>query len=340
MDKILTIIIPTYNMEKYLRHCLDSLIVPNMDRAEVLVVNDGSKDSSSAIAHEYQDKYPQTFRVIDKENGNYGSCINRGLKEATGKYVKVLDADDSFDNKSFQKYLDFIPQIDVDLILNDNQIVDPEDHEGGLWSVNVPQNKIIENPLLPVTTQMHNVAYKTENLKKIGYSQTEGISYTDQEWMFWPMSTVKTAYYLPIPLYRYLIGREGQTIDPKIHLKSVHQELKVLERQMSLWEKYHDSWKVCYKNMTRRLAYRAFYMFDACILKGNKDTLEAFRALDQKSKHSYPCYYKESKKFPVSQAIAFPFLRYWRLTGTIFPKQRVVRFLLSLRSFKEKMIKK
>src|SRR5574344_1376419 len=119
MDKILTIIIPTYNMEKYLRHCLDSLIVPNMDKVEVLVINDGSKDSSSAIGHEYQDKYPQTFRVIDKENGNYGSCINRGLKEATGKYVKVLDADDWYDSDECLKlilYLIYDNTSDVDFL--------------------------------------------------------------------------------------------------------------------------------------------------------------------------------------------------------------------------------
>lgn len=69
MEKILTIVIPTYNMQDYLRRCLDSLIVPEeqMKQLEVLVVNDGSKDNSSAIAHEYQDKYPGTFRVIDKE---------------------------------------------------------------------------------------------------------------------------------------------------------------------------------------------------------------------------------------------------------------------------------
>ena len=74
-NKILTIIIPTYNMEKCLRKCLDSLIVSeeNMQRLEVLIVYDGSKDSSSQIAHGYEANYPQTYRVIDKENGNYGS---------------------------------------------------------------------------------------------------------------------------------------------------------------------------------------------------------------------------------------------------------------------------
>ena len=118
MEKVLSLIIPTYNMEKYLKKCLDSLIVENMDLLEVLVVNDGSKDNSSKIAHEYEEKYPNTFRVIDKENGNYGSCINRGLAEAKGKYVKVLDADDCFDVNNFNKYLSFLQENDVDLVLN------------------------------------------------------------------------------------------------------------------------------------------------------------------------------------------------------------------------------
>lgn len=71
MKKILTIVIPTYNNQDYLRRCLNSLIVPEeqMQHLEVLVVNDGSKDNSSAIAHEYQNKYPDIFRVIDKEKG-------------------------------------------------------------------------------------------------------------------------------------------------------------------------------------------------------------------------------------------------------------------------------
>ena len=95
MQKLLTIIVPTYNMQDYLRHCLDSLIVSNewLDLLEVLVINDGSKDKSSEIGHEFEMLYPNTFVVIDKENGNYGSCINKGLEIATGKYVKVLDSD-------------------------------------------------------------------------------------------------------------------------------------------------------------------------------------------------------------------------------------------------------
>ena len=93
-------------MEKHLNKCLDSLIVKDMNLMEVLVINDGSKDKSSEIAHEYVKKYPETFRVIDKENGNYGSCINRGLIEAKGEYIKVLDIKgDDYKSYLFNQYL-------------------------------------------------------------------------------------------------------------------------------------------------------------------------------------------------------------------------------------------
>lgn len=220
---ILTIIIPTYNMEKYLRHCLDSLIVPNMDKVEVLVINDGSKDSSSVIGHEYQDKYPQTFRVIDKENGNYGSCVNRGLKEAKGKYVKVLDADDSFNKDAFRVFIDELCNIDADLVLTDFVTVDEDDNttSKSIYSKtykNIQKNvsfdfvNFINQPSYTFYGQMHGFTYRTQLLKDMHYHQTEGISYTDQEWVFKPVSCVKTCYYIPVVLYRYLVGRSGQTM--------------------------------------------------------------------------------------------------------------------------------
>ena len=92
MDKILSIIVPSYNMEAFLDRSLSSLIVgtPLMERLEVLVVNDGSKDRTSEIAHGYESRIPGTFRVIDKANGHYGSCVNAALAVAEGTYVKVL----------------------------------------------------------------------------------------------------------------------------------------------------------------------------------------------------------------------------------------------------------
>lgn len=265
MDKILTIIIPTYNMEKYLRHCLDSLIVPNMEKVEVLVINDGSKDSSSAIGHEYQDKYPQTFRVIDKENGNYGSCVNRGLKEATGKYVKVLDADDSFDTGNFKEYVDYLEKFDVDLVLNDFTQVTDEGKVLSKWTGhNLPTNSVFGFDKLGATCNMmmHAVAYKTEDIRNIpgGYHQTEGISYTDQEWIFLPMSKVRTIVYFDKVLYKYLVGRNGQTIDKKTFLKNIWMEAEGEKNMISEYKALsNDSYNIEY--LQNRMKYRAYVIY-------------------------------------------------------------------------------
>ena len=89
-SKILTIVVPSFNMEALLRKGLQSLLIEkNPQRLEVIVVNDGSTDKSSEIAHTFQTEFPNVFKVIDKTNGNYGSCINAGLKSVCGKYVKI-----------------------------------------------------------------------------------------------------------------------------------------------------------------------------------------------------------------------------------------------------------
>lgn len=220
MENILTIIIPTFNMEKYLRHCLDSLIVPGMEKLEVLVINDGSKDSSSVIAHEYQEKYPQTFRVIDKENGNYGSCVNRGLKEATGKYVKILDADDSFNKDAIPAFIDFIEHNDADMVLSNADVVDEDDKVTKKFNIGkMDRGKIVSFETfasLNIMPQMHCIAYKRSVFDNLDYQQSEGISYTDQEWASIPCLAVKTVVFIDLSLYRYLAGRSGQTMDAAV----------------------------------------------------------------------------------------------------------------------------
>ena len=89
MNKLLTLVIPTYNMEAFLPDCLNTLIVEDelMSLLEVLIIIDGSTDQSAQIGQKFADRYPDTFRVILKSNGNYGSCVNRGI-ESTRKIHK------------------------------------------------------------------------------------------------------------------------------------------------------------------------------------------------------------------------------------------------------------
>lgn len=246
MDKVLTIVIPTYNMERYLERCLNSLIVSDelMEKLEVLVINDGSKDRSSEIAHSYEEKYPQTFRVIDKENGNYGSCINRGLKEAKGKYIKILDADDWFETKNFEDFIKLLRVINCDGVISDTQKVDLTGRLIKKYSfVFAPNTAYSFDDIMKLPFEripMHCITYKTDNVRSIGYQQTEGISYTDMEWIFLPMTTCNTIYYFPKIIYNYLVGREGQTMAPDIYKKSFGQEIKVLVSMINSFKLFNS----------------------------------------------------------------------------------------------------
>lgn len=234
MEKILTIVVPTYNMEKLLDKCLTSLIVNDnelMMQIEVLVVIDGAKDRSSEIAHSYEAKYPDTFRVIDKENGNYGSCVNRGLKEALGKYIKVLDADDWFDSNVFKEYLLFLSSINCDMVLSSFNRVDENSVITETTKWDLYKGEIFELQDLPlVNIEMHAITYKTSILKTIGYSQTEGISYTDTEWSVLPLPYINKCITFSLPLYQYLVGRDGQTVEPVAFAKNYHQRVNICYR--------------------------------------------------------------------------------------------------------------
>lgn len=244
MNKVLSIIIPTYNMERYLNYCLDSLIIEkHLDNLEVLVINDGSKDNSLNIAKEYESEYPQVFRIINKENGNYGSCVNCGLKEAKGKYVKILDADDSFHSVNFEAFISYLLVIDADLILSDYAIVNECREVQSIHHYNFECYKELSMDEICITSsfmdmQMHAVTYRRQILIDLAYRQTEGISYTDQEWIFIPMLRVNKVYAFDKCVYNYLVGREGQTMSPAVRMKSMSHLMKCMYGMIDVYNIY------------------------------------------------------------------------------------------------------
>lgn len=243
MEKTLTIVIPTFNMEKYLNRCLDSLIIEKeiMNFLEVLVINDGSTDSSSNIAHQYEAQYPETFRVIDKINGHYGSCVNRGIQEAKGKYFKVLDADDWFNTSELQKYLLQLNQLeDVDVVITNWTLHNDIDQTNKI-SIKPPYqlNKKININSLALKFKhtnfctLYNITYYTKLLRDINYQQTEGICYTDTEYVYYPMMQAETIAFINVNLYQYFLGREGQSINPLIIQKNILHYYKILQRALA-----------------------------------------------------------------------------------------------------------
>lgn len=248
MEKQISIIIPTYNMEAFIGKCLNSLLIPDFDKVEVLVVNDGSKDRSSEIAHDYADKYPKSIRVIDKPNGNYGSCINTALPLAAGRYIKVLDADDTFDTESFSQLVDKLSNTDVDLVLTDYNRVDAYGiiFENCEYQMDCDK-KITASQLFDLWTRkkervaMHSFTYSRKIFELFEYHQTEGISYTDTEWVLIPLHYVKTAIYYKLPIYRYLVGRDGQSVGLSSLIRNLNHLMKIISRLVSLTSDYKDN---------------------------------------------------------------------------------------------------
>lgn len=320
-NKILTIVVPTYNMEKFLDKCLSSLIISdeNMQQLEVLVVNDGSKDRSSEIAHSYESRHPHTFRVIDKENGNYGSCVNRGVKEAMGKYIKVLDADDSFDKGIFDSFVSYLKDVDTDLIISDFKIVDGQGYEQGTYTFPLPTNNNFDLSELSEGTIRwlwhHGITYRTENVRKINYHQTEGISYTDDEWIFTPMSTVKTVCYFPHFLYLYLRGREGQTFDPKILKKTFGSRIIVAQKMISDYKQIQDK---CSKEGLRYLKIKLFErirpIYNFYLIKNStKEGNQILADFDLNIKDDIPEVYMQLEG--VHNKAGWQYIRNWHTSG-------------------------
>ena len=246
-NKLLTLVIPTYNMEAFLSECLSTLIVGKeyMDLLEVLIVIDGGSDRSAQIGQEFANLYPDTFRVIVKTNGNYGSCVNRGIDEARGKYIKTLDADDKFKTENLSLFLDHLSKHDADMVISDYAGWNMSTGQVEDFVYNLPTSETFGidklNFTVDVPLTMHAVAYRTSVLRDMNYRQSEGISYTDQEWICMPIVGVKNITHFPHILYIYRLGRAGQTVDINVWVRHANEEIIGLKRMAEFYKNEKDN---------------------------------------------------------------------------------------------------
>lgn len=316
MEKQISIIIPTYNMEKYIGRCLNSLLIPEIDQVEVLVVNDGSKDRSSEIAHSYAERYPDSIKVIDKPNGNYGSCINTALPLCTGRYVKVLDADDTFDTEAFSKFVMLLTTTDSDVVVtpyfnidSDGKIIrtDKIDYPG-LVLYKVYQIKDVDERVLVMSSAMHRLAYKADIFNRFAYHQTEGVSYTDNQWDKIPLAYATTIQITDIYLYRYLLGREGQTMDPKQRMKSMGHIITVAQDMISMYETNAHAAPL-HDFLYNRILLFAMTPFYLSIIESKPEDMKQLCAYDEFLKIYYNSYFKALEEMPYNEICSFKFIK-------------------------------
>lgn len=245
MNKILTIVVPTYNVEKYLSRCLDSLLYDEKTnkKIEIIVVNDGSKDNSLKIANEYKEKYPDSVLVIDKENGGHGSTINAGLKIATGKYFRVIDSDDWVNIDEFTSYINDLEKLNSDIVLtnfsreyiyNSTQVISkyPKSIEYNKeYNLDNFDFNLLKNEYFYMATS----TIKTSILKECNLHIDEKTFYVDMEYNIFPFPYYKTMTYLNYDIYRYFIGRPEQSISQGGFVNHRKDHEKVLKKLIDFY---------------------------------------------------------------------------------------------------------
>lgn len=235
----LTIVVPCYNSEAYLATCLDSML-PEDDLAslEVLVVNDGSRDGTAEIAQSYAERFPQVVRVIDKENGGHGSAINTGLEHARGRYLKIVDSDDWLNPEAFAQVRQLLATFDgvgdVDVVVTNfvYEKVERRRSNPVRYTDVLPQHRVFGWQDVGKFGKrqymlMHSLLYRTELLRECGLRLPEHSFYVDNLYAYLPLLHVRTMYYLNVDLYRYYIGRPGQSVNESVMLSRIDQQLAV-----------------------------------------------------------------------------------------------------------------
>lgn len=236
---LITFVVPCYNSQDYMAHCIDTLLTAKK-RAEILIVDDGSNDNTAVIADQYEQNNPGYVKAIHQPNKGHGGAVNTGLEHATGTYFKVVDSDDWLDPANLQRALDRLEQLlqDEDTV-PDMFITDfiydkvGEKHKKTMKYTHIlPKEKIFtwdDAGKWPVGKYilMHSVIYRTEVLRECGLQLPEHTFYVDNIFVYNPLPFVKKMYYMDIKLYHYFIGRDDQSVHESVMIKRIDQQLRV-----------------------------------------------------------------------------------------------------------------
>ncbi len=243
MEKLLTVIVPVYNMQSYLSTCLDSLVCPGFSRKlEVLVILDGSTDRSGEIAREYESRRPDLFRVVEKENAGHGSAINLGIQLARGKYLKVLDGDDWVDGAALGRMLRFLSSADADVVWTNFYWVYERDGKRKAQrrcpfpGVQYGREYFFADIAPLLFMKMHSMTLRTEMVRSSGMHLDEHCYYVDVEYALYPVPFIKTIVFLDEYVYQYRIGRQGQSMTLAAMRKNRRDHERVLKSLLRFYE--------------------------------------------------------------------------------------------------------
>lgn len=314
--KLLSVAVPCYNSQAYMRHCVDTLLTGG-DEVEILIVNDGSKDDTAAIADEYAAKYPAQVKAVHKENGGHGDAVMFGLRAATGAYFKVVDSDDWVDEESLQKVLAVLrehAQGDsmIDLLVC-NYVYDKEGvkHKHVVRYGNaLPENRVLTweevgHFRIGQYILMHAAIYRRQMLIDCGLELPKKTFYVDNLYVYKPMPFVDKLYYLNVDLYHYYIGRSDQSVNEKVMISRIDQQLRV--NRMMLEVDLNAVEPVRKRKYMRNYLEIITTVSSVLLVKDGSDEALAKKAkLWSDMKDEYPQIYRTLRRRPLGMAMHLP----------------------------------
>lgn len=317
-EKLLTVSIAAYNVEQYIRQALESLVVPEvMNDIEVLIVNDGSKDSTSAIAHEFEKKYPETFRVIDKENGGYGTTVNRNISEAAGVYFRLLDGDDWFDREGLVDLIGRLRSGDADVYLTPRYVVreggDEKTLENADWYHLDCRTYSSDEMSFGTSLGMWFITVRTALLRNHPFDLPAHTLYTDQIFTVRSLAYSQTFQICPKPLYCYRVGREEQSVSRESRIKHIDDQKRSVSMCLDYLATQDDLTRQNRAILIDRVArYYNVLIKTLLLLPASKATWNEIKVLDAATKSKYPGVYSkacQSKKFGMVRCLGH--MCYW-----------------------------
>ena len=301
MQKVLTITIPSYNVEKYLKQTLDSFLSPEiLEEVEVLIVDDGSKDRTAEIGKVYERQYPQTFRVISKENGGHGSTINRGIQEAKGTYFKVVDGDDWVDTEDFVKLVKVLKNCTAQYVVTNYYEVNDVTGEKTPVDYKVLKEKEIwsfEEAGKRKQIAMHALVIQTSILKENQIRLDEHCFYVDVEYVLYPIPYVETVQFLDLFVYMYRLAVMTQSVSLQGYQKYMQNHIDVILHLTNFFQEYAKTGtegKIDY--IGKRIAQMVGDQITVFMSFPEKDRVirQKFRAFDRELKEKSPEIYRRS----------------------------------------------
>lgn len=299
--KILTVVVPVYNVEKYLEQCLASFVLPEiMENLEVLIINDGSTDSSPEIGESYVKRYPETFRMITKNNGGHGSTINKGIEEARGRYFKVVDGDDWVLKAGLENLVKFLAGTDADLVLNHYYWVQDGTGKtsteikqicpGAEYEKKLPFESVADKAFF----KMHAITYRTEILKRIPDKIDEHCYYVDMEYMTFPLPYISTVAVIPDYVYMYRIGQPTQSVSIENMRKRCAQHEKVVGRLLDYYGKKQEAPQASKRCMEKIIARSVTSQYKI-YLSFKENSREKLMNCEKRLEADYPAIYTAIK---------------------------------------------